>query len=392
MTHLIDFGVRLDFPCMMKPMEMDSCFSNDKALMIFSSRVSFMNYFAAIIQFLPEKILITDPQQLLALRDTLLLDVRSPKEYQHAHIPGSINIPLLNDEERHIVGLTYKEQGSNKAVEKGFELVGGKFADYIREARSIARKREIVVYCWRGGMRSNIMAWVFNLAGMPVKLLEGGYKNYRKSVLDSLNQPREWTVISGKTGTGKTSILTELQARGENVLDLEQLAHHKGSTFGGLGQAAQPSIEQFENLIAQTLAGLPKGVIWVEDESRWIGGVKIPDTIYLGMRTCRTLAVSRSMEIRKSRILKEYGIFSKEQLAERTTLLKKRLGGDRLKLALEHLEAGDLSGWLDVLMPYYDKMYEYGLSLRDQKLVQHIEAMEGEDIADIVNTILKKRP
>ncbi len=317
--------------------------------------------------------------------------MRSPKEFQHSHMPGAINLPLLNDEERHIVGLTYKEKGSDQAVEKGFALVGGKFADYIREARAISQKREIVVYCWRGGMRSNIMAWVFGLAGLPVSLIEGGYKQFRKTVLEDLSRKRSWQVVSGKTGTGKTEILNTLANLGENVLDLEKLAHHKGSAFGALGQAKQPSIEQFENLIATTLASLNEGLIWVEDESRWIGGIKIPDAIYKSMREARTIAISRDEGIRKKRILDEYGIFPKEQLAERTSQLQKRLGGDRTKLALELLETGDLSGWLDVLMPYYDKMYSYGLEQRDQENVIHVETTAEDDIDTIAHILLKTK-
>jgi tRNA 2-selenouridine synthase len=338
---------------------------------------------------LATKVFITHPVDVLNLEQKLLIDVRSPKEFGHSHIPGAINLPLLNDEERHIVGLTYKEKGSDQAVEKGFDLVGGKFADYIREARAISQKREIVVYCWRGGMRSNIMAWVLGLAGLPVSLIEGGYKQFRKTVLEDLSTKRTWTVVSGKTGTGKTEILHALAAMGENVLDLEKLAHHKGSAFGALGQPKQPSIEQFENLIAIALASLKDGNIWVEDESRWIGGIKIPDAIYQAIRQARTIAISRDEEIRKKRILDEYGIFPKEQLAERTSQLQKRLGGDRTKLALELLETGDLSGWLDVLMPYYDKMYSYGLGQRDQESIIHIETTAEDDIATIAHILLK---
>lgn len=348
-----------------------------------------MDYFAAINPFLPEKIIISTPGDVLQFEQTLLLDVRSPKEYAHSHIPGAVNLPLLNDEERHVVGLTYKERGSNKAVETGFELVGGKFADYIREARSLSQKRQIAVYCWRGGMRSNIMAWVFELAGLHVGLIEGGYKQFRRAVLEDLARPRIWRVVSGKTGTGKTEILRELCKLEAEILDLEFLAHHKGSTFGGLGQAAQPSIEQFENKIALALATMGDGPIWVEDESRWIGGVKIPDAIYHGMRNSPTLALERSEIIRKKRILEEYGNFSKEQLAERTALLRKRLGGDRLQIALEKLEEGDLMGWLDVLMPYYDKMYAYGLGLRDQKQVHHINTDDADTIRSIAQKLLE---
>ena len=319
----------------------------------------------------------------------MLIDVRSPKEYSHSHIPGAINLPLLNDEERHIVGLTYKEKGSDKAVEKGFELVGGKFADYIREARSISQKRDIVVYCWRGGMRSNIMAWVLELAGLTVSLIEGGYKQFRRTVLEDLSRPRNWIVVSGKTGTGKTEILHDLVNLGENVLDLEMLAHHKGSAFGALGQARQPSIEQFENKIAVSLAQLKEGPVWVEDESRWIGGIKIPDAIYQAMRTSKTLAIARHENIRKQRILDEYGIFPKEQLAERTSQLQKRLGGDRMQLALEKLDAGDLHGWLDILMPYYDKMYSYGLDLRNKESVIHVETTELDSTSSIAKSLLK---
>ncbi|HNS12999.1 MAG TPA: tRNA 2-selenouridine(34) synthase MnmH [Bacteroidia bacterium] len=298
--------------------------------------------------------------------DALLLDARSPKEYKHAHIPGAVNVPLLNDAQREKVGITYKKEGRDAAVLKGFELVGPHFADIIRHVRSLGEGKAIYVYCWRGGMRSGILAWLLSTAGFRVYRLEEGYKSYRALVLETLKVPRNIIILGGKTGSGKTELLAELSHLGEQIIDLEKLANHKGSSFGALGQEPQPSNEQFENLLFTCLENLKNDqVIWLENESRSIGSVKIPDSLFDQMRVAGVVEVDVPTEIRKQRILKEYGTFPKQILKECSARLEKRLGGLRMKLCLDALEENRMGEWLDYLLEYYDETYAYGMSLRE---------------------------
>ncbi|MBL7942283.1 MAG: tRNA 2-selenouridine(34) synthase MnmH, partial [Flavobacteriales bacterium] len=203
---------------------------------------------------------------LTASRDGYVcLDARSPAEFAHAHVHGAVNLPLLNDEERHEVGLTYKNEGKDAAAKKGFSLVGHKFVDYIRQAESHSPQKRLAIYCWRGGLRSHVMAWVMSTAGFDVVILKGGYKTWRQRVLEILDTEFHMTVLSGKTGCGKTECLQRLREIGEPVIDLEGLAHHRGSTYGALGMPQQPSQEMFENELARHIL-MTGNSFWVEDE------------------------------------------------------------------------------------------------------------------------------
>lgn len=311
-----------------------------------------------------------------------VFDARCPKEYQQGHIPGALNLPLLNDEERHVVGITYKEKGNHEAVKKGFDLVGHKFSAYIREAETLAPDRKIMIYCWRGGMRSNIMAWLLNLAGFEVYLLKGGYKSYRRWCNEQFASPGKIIIVSGKTGVGKTEILNQLAQAGEAILDLEGLASHKGSAFGGLGQKSQPSQEQFENDLGWQLSQNKSEYLWAESESRFIGKMRIPDILFDLLCASAMIEITRSTELRAERILSEYGHFSVEALTEKTNSLIKRMGGDRVKICLESLDGGDMMGWVLPLLDYYDKGYAHALSERKGQVL----AMYDVDICSVEET------
>jgi tRNA 2-selenouridine synthase len=296
-----------------------------------------------------------------------VFDVRSPGEHTHAHFPGATSLPLLNDEERAIVGTLYKQEGNQAAVLKGYELVGHKFQDYLKQALVIAPSKEVAIYCWRGGLRSNIMAFLLHTAGFTVHLLKGGYKAYRTWVLETLNTDKKLVVVGGKTGTGKTQVLTSLAKSGEQVIDLEQLCNHKGSAFGGLGQPPQPGYEQFENILAMKWHRLdPNRITFIENESRTVGHIKIPDQIFTMMRNASTFDIQLPDAIRISNILNEYGQFSKEELAACTSRLLKRLGHLRLQQALALLEEGRMEEWIKMLLVYYDENYAYGNSTRKE--------------------------
>jgi tRNA 2-selenouridine synthase len=321
-----------------------------------------------------------------------LLDTRSPKEFSQGHIPGAFNLPLLNDDERHQVGITYKQHGRDAAVRLGYELVGHKFVSYIDAAKSHAPLGKVLVYCWRGGIRSNTMAWVLSSAGMEVYLLDGGYKSFRHWCLSLFERAWPLMVVSGKTGAGKTEVLKELQRLGEAAIDMEGLANHRGSAFGGLGLGDQPTQEMFENRLAWALSNHQQCKrMWIENESRFIGKVRIPDAFFIQSGNANLISVERELAVRAKRILSEYGQFDKELLAEKTRGITKRMGGDRVKMSIEALEAGDMMGWVLPLLEYYDKNYEHSILERKGKYERILE-VNNDDAASIARELLLLKP
>lgn len=223
-----------------------------------------------------------------------ILDVRSPGEFAQAHIPGAISFPLFSDEERSQVGICYKQEGRDRAVELGFAIAGPKLADMIAQAKEIAPDRRVRIHCWRGGMRSGAVAWALGMVGFEVTTLKGGYKAFRHWAMRQNERPLSVLTLSGMTGTGKTNILAALSAQGEQVLDLEAIANHRGSSYGALGLPPQPSTEQFENLIAMQWSKFDRDrPVWIEAESRGIGRCRVPIGIFNQMKQAPILQVVR---------------------------------------------------------------------------------------------------
>lgn len=318
-----------------------------------------------------------------------VLDVRSPGEFAHAHLPGAVNMPLFDNPERAEIGTIYKQIGKEDAVLRGLELVGPKLADFVRTARDLTPDGgEVLVHCWRGGMRSGSVAWLLETAGIPTATLQGGYKAYRQAVLGEFEKPLNLLVLGGKTGSAKTEVLHELARRGEQVLDLEALAHHRGSSYGMLGQPPQPSGEQFENLLFEELRKLdPTRRIWVEDESRKVGTCVLPEGFWRQFLAAPVLALDVPLEARVDFLVKTYGQFPREQLRAATERIGKRLGHDRVKLALAALDQGDYAEVVRLTLAYYDKAYQHGLSLREAGKVKTI-AVEGIDPAGNAERLL----
>jgi tRNA 2-selenouridine synthase len=296
-----------------------------------------------------------------------VFDVRSESEFAHAHLPGSINVPILNDGERKEVGTIYKQQGREAAVETGFRQVGPRFFDIIRKVKDQSEGREVLLYCWRGGMRSQIMAWLLQMNGYRIVTLKGGYKSFRNWVLDMMNRPLKTIVLGGPTGSGKTGILDQIKNKGAQVLPLETLANHKGSAFGALGMKPQPSNEQFENFIAMEWSSFDASLpVWVENESRTIGSCMIPEPLFNRIRTSELIEIIVGDARRKKRILDEYGIFPTEVLSEITLKISRRMGPQHARHANQLLAEGDMNGWLEIVLDYYDKLYAFGSSQRNQ--------------------------
>jgi len=312
-------------------------------------------------------------QFLLKAESIPVVDVRSPAEFENGHIPGAFSIPIFTNEERAIVGTNYKKNGKENAIMNGLEIVGPKLVDFVKQAKKIAPQKKILVHCWRGGMRSASMAWLFSTAGFEVKILEGGYKNYRTYSRDLFNRIEKLFVLGGYTGSGKTDILKEMEKIGAQFLDLEGIANHKGSAFGAIGQHPQPTTEQFENMLAKKLGefDLTKPV-WVEDESRQVGRCAIPDNLFAHMRDTHLIKVIIPKIIREKRLVKEYGCFPKEPLENSIKNIERRLGGLRTKQSLDALESGDMLKVAEITLEYYDKAYLHGNSKRNTKLIYEL--------------------
>ena len=317
------------------------------------------------------------------------IDVRSPCEYAHAHFPNAQNLPLLNNEERAIVGTTYKHEGNQTAVLKGYELVGHKFADYIKQAIKIAPHKKINVYCWRGGLRSNIMAFLLHSAGFEVNLLQGGYKKYRHWVLETLEQPKQIKIVGGKTGSGKTYVLHQLKKLNQQVIDLEGLANHKGSAFGSLGQAPQPSVEMFENNLAMQWYNIDaNAILWLENESRMIGSVRIPPKIFEAMRSATTYDIQISLGRRMQHIAKEYGEYDVKLLEECTRKLEKKLGNLRMQQAIDFLLAKDVNSWIFMLLEYYDSSYLFSKEKRNPNTIMKVDVKHDASFEEIAQLLV----
>lgn len=292
--------------------------------------------------------------------DLTVVDVRSPSEFAAGHIPGTINIPLFADDERAIVGTIYKQQGQQPAIEKGMAFVEPKMAALADAAKAAAINGELGVYCWRGGMRSNRTAWWFEENGLQCTVLMGGYKAFRNEALSAFSHLKNLLVIDGPTGSGKTDLLHELKATGEQILDLEGLANHKGSAFGNIGLPKQPTSQQFQNDLFGELRALDANKrIWIEREGMTIGKVYLPQSLWQKMNVSRVIHVDVPLEKRIQRLVNDYGNAPKEALEKSIRKLQQKLGGQHMNAALEFLENGNLHAVAELLLTYYDKRYRF---------------------------------
>lgn len=320
--------------------------------------------------------------EFLSLRRRIsMVDVRSPGEFAYGHIPGAVNIPLFDDRQRAEVGTLYKKEGSEKAVMRGIDLAAPQMSAKLAMALELAADKKLLVHCWRGGMRSEAMAWLFSTGGIDPVLLDGGYKAYRNHILEDLGRDRKFIILGGLTGSGKTGILKYMMAAGDPVTDLEGLASHRGSAFGALGQPPQPSSEHFANMLYDDLEMKTADThVWLEDESRNIGTVFMPDSFFEQMRKAPVVALMMSIETRMPRLLEEYTAFPADQLEASVMRISKRLGGDKTREALEALQRGDYPTAIRITLEYYDKSYNYGLSKRPAGTVIFVET-ETDDVA-----------
>jgi len=313
----------------------------------------------------------------------IVIDVRSPAEFEHAHIPTAFSLPLFNNDERALVGTTYKQKSREQAIKIGLPLFGNKMLPMIESVEKwvedFKKKNKvdnitIYVHCWRGGMRSAAVAWLLDLYGFKVCQIIGGYKAYRNWVLQQFEKAYSLKVIGGYTGSGKTEILKELLKQNHTVIDLEGLASHKGSAFGAIGQEKQPSQEMFENTLATQLFGLADKTILIEDESQRIGTVMLPTPFFKLLRSSGGYFIKIPFEARLNFIVEGYGQFKAEDLMAATYRIQKKLGGLETKLAINHIVEKDIKAAFHILLSYYDKLYE------KEKNLTHIESNKVDPI------------
>jgi tRNA 2-selenouridine synthase len=302
------------------------------------------------------------------LSNYLIIDVRSPGEYVHAHIPNAFSLPLFTDEERAAIGTTYKQESREAAIKLGLPFFGTKMQDMIEQVEGWVKHYEktnsikptILVHCWRGGMRSAAVAWLLDLYGFKAEQLTGGYKAYRNWVLAQFEKNYSMKVLGGFTGSGKTEILLQLQKSKLPVIDLEGLANHKGSAFGALGQNEQATQEQFENNLADALfttcAAHP--YFWIEDESQRIGTNMLPIAFFKSMRNSVCYFIDIPFASRLQFIVQAYGRFAVADLIAATLRIQKRLGGLETKTAVNYLVENNIEAAFSILLKYYDKVYQ----------------------------------
>ncbi|GAC1303068.1 MAG: tRNA 2-selenouridine(34) synthase MnmH [Mucilaginibacter sp.] len=320
-----------------------------------------------------------DIRNFIELDKTIpVIDVRTPAEFEQGHFCGAYNIPLFTNDERVQVGTTYKQTGREQAILLGFDLVGPKWSGFIKQALEISPGKKVALHCWRGGMRSGAMAWALNLYGFDVYLLEGGYKKYRRWVLDKFDEKLNITILGGLTGSGKTMVLHQLKSKGEQVIDLEGIAQHQGSAFGSMNAMVQPTQEQFENDLATQLNALNAAKpVWIEDESVTIGKRYIPNGLFHQMRDAVVMALKVPLEKRVSFLVDEYGTLDKDFLKTCTEKIWKRLGPEQTKNAVAAIDEGRMADFIRIVLVYYDKTYRNGLSKRKPENIIEIECADN---------------
>ncbi len=321
-------------------------------------------------------------------------DARTPLEFEQGHISGAFNIPIFSNEERVQVGTTYKQIGREQAILLGLDLAGCKWSGFIKQALEIAPDKKIGLHCWRGGMRSGAMAWALNLYGFEVYLLEGGYKKYRRWVLDKFTEQFPIFILGGMTGSGKTQVLEELRKQGEQSIDLEGLAQHQGSSYGSMDKLTQPTQEQFENDLATQLDEIDKEKpVWLEDESITIGKRFIPNPLWHQMRQATVFNMVVPLEERINFLVQEYGILNKQFLIDSTERIAKRLGPEQCRDAVLAIKEERIKDFIRIVLFYYDKTYRLGQGKRIPDTIHEVicgntaSAINAKNILNLIKEI-----
>lgn len=305
-------------------------------------------------------------EQLLTFKDPLVIDVRSPGEHEAERLLGSINVPLLDNRERAIVGTCYVQEGEAKARLLALDIISPKLPELIRTIIKARKQGQaVVVYCWRGGLRSESVCSFLSIIGIDSWRLKGGYKAWRRMIIDDLknaNYKFRPLILQGLTGVGKTELLQELEKLGVSVLDLEGIANHRGSVFGGMGLSEQPTQKNFDEALWQKLRTFGNETVVLEAESRNIGKLAVPDFILAHIANGKKILVTASIEVRAHRLVADYirvdDDSTRQNLIATLDLLKERLGREKVGELKELAMNGQLNELAtQLLLEYYDPLY-----------------------------------
>ena len=299
--------------------------------------------------------------------DYILIDLRSEGEYEEFTIPGAINIPILNNEERKEIGTVYKNESEEKAKLMAVEAASVKLPEIYQQIKELELKHDkVVLFCARGGMRSTVLDKLLVSLGFKVYKLRDGYKGYRAFINEELakqNEDVNYLVLQGNTGSGKTILLKQLKTRGYNILDLEACANHRGSFLGSVGIGECNTQKKFESLVYEELKARRGNLVIVEGESKRIGRVLIPDYIYDSMIKGKRLLIDVDLDQRAKNIMEEYTESEnwKVETIEGMKKLGKYISEGDLAIYFKMLEEGDIEELVKTLMlDYYDPMYKKG--------------------------------
>lgn len=329
-----------------------------------------------------------------------IIDVRSPAEFAEDHIANAINCPVLDNDERIVVGTMYKQVGSFEAKRLGAALVAKNIGQHIESLfQDKPRDWKPLIYCWRGGNRSGSMAHVFARVGWPVAQLNGGYKAYRQFVNNSLSAELDqfqWQVLCGPTGSGKSRTLQTLERLGAQVLDLEQLAEHRGSVLGGLPEHIQPSQKQFESRIFERMQEFsPQKVIYVEAESKKIGDLRVPEHLMSAMRASTCIQLRLPTARRVELLIEEYAHFmhDTESLNKQLQFLTALHGKEKILSWRRMAEGRELQGLVhELLEQHYDPAYNKSIIRNFAKYLNAQSIQQNNidefDFIDTANQIL----
>lgn len=326
----------------------------------------------------------------------ILVDLRSPKEYYEFTIPNSINIPIFENREREEIGYVYKQKSVDEAKELGVDIMSSKLPNFYRKVRELEKEHNtLIFFCERGGMRSTSIASLMDSLGIKSYKLADGYKGYRNYInkeLPTVVEESEFIVIHGNTGVGKTDILKELELLGENIIDLEGYANHRGSFFGSLGLGKPRSQKMFDSLIYEKIKSTEKKVFFIEAESKRVGKVMIIDALVNKMKSGLHINVEATMDKRVSNILKEYS-YDKDEVIEVLEKLRLYLSNDEVDICIELVEKNKYEEIVEFLMEkYYDPLYlkksvEYKINFQNRnakEVALEIAEYFGEQEEDIL--------
>ncbi|MGB6177892.1 tRNA 2-selenouridine(34) synthase MnmH [Carnobacterium sp.] len=317
------------------------------------------------------------------------VDVRSPKEHEFSTIPGAVNIPVLDNDARETVGTLYVNGQVEEAKQYGVDWASSQLPSmYARYQELLDQYDELVIFCSRGGMRSNSIFSLLKAMGLPVSRLNGGYKAYRHYInerLDAELTKATFVTLYGLSGSGKTEILKELSKKGANILDLEGCANHRGSMLGSIGLSEPHSQKAFESLLFEASQGWQEGeVVFTEGESKRIGNVVIPSSLFSAIKEGKKVYIDAPLDLRVAQIHRDYvKEDNQKELSDSLGALKAFINEERVKLFQKQVMSGDVDLVIEsLLVSYYDPRYNHHKSQRDLTLVSYDAKKTADNILE----------